>query len=153
MRHVLLPVLAAAALGACADAGDPKIDITDGVVVTGAGVAPSALYATLRNVRAIDDTLLAVLPDLAEGVMLHETTQDAEGRVQMRHLEAIPVPGNATVALERGGLHVMIGRLDTNVVRGDSLSVTFRFARAGAITLPLPVIDFADVDARRPGGR
>jgi len=148
-RFVFLLVLAAAA---CTDPGDPKIDIQGAWVVTGAGVSPSAVYATFRNDRSVDDTLLAVIPDRADGVMLHETTTDELGRVQMRHLDEIPIPARSTVTLKPGGLHAMVSRFEETVVRGDSVSVTFRFARAGAITLNVAVIDHSEVERVVPGG-
>jgi copper(I)-binding protein len=150
LPFILLALLGAAA---CTDPGDPKIDITGAYVVTGAGVAPSAIYATFRNVRAIDDTLLVVIPERAEGVMLHETTTDAEGRSRMTHIEELLVPGRATVSLRPGGAHVMVTRFEESVVRGDSVYVTFRFARAGAISLNVAVIDHSEVDRVTSGGR
>jgi copper(I)-binding protein len=139
-------------LGACADPGEPKIDVSNVVIVGSAGVSPTAIYATLRNDRAVDDSLLTILPDSAEGVMLHQTLIDASGRVQMEHLEGIGVPAKSTLQLKPGSYHAMVSRLSSSVVRGDSLNVTFRFLRAGAITVRGVVIDQADVDAATSAG-
>lgn len=151
LRSVLLFSVIAAT--ACADGGDPKVDVTQVYVVPGVGVAPTAIYATMRNTRAIDDSLVAVLPDSAEGVMLHMTHTDEAGRVMMHTIEGVGIPGRATVRLAPGGLHAMVTRLNTTVVRGDSLSVTFQFARAGLVTVKGAVIDHADVDSVTAGGR
>ncbi len=153
LRRIIARMLVAASGACAADAGDPKIDIQGAWVVTGAGVAPSAIYATFRNDRSVDDALLAIIPDRAESVMLHETVVDGSGRVQMRHLEEIAVPARSTVVLRPGGLHAMISRFDETVVRGDSVAVTFRFARAGAITRNVAVIDHSEVERFVPGGR
>jgi copper(I)-binding protein len=149
MRFLLVLLLAAAA---CTDPGDPKIEISGVYIVGGAGVSPTAIYATLRNDRPVDDSLLAIIPDSADGVMLHQTTTDAEGRMQMVHREGIAVPSKSTLALRPGSYHAMVSRLSSSVVRGDSLSVTFRFQRAGAVTVYGIVIDHAALDSALAAG-
>jgi len=149
MRFLLVLLLAAAA---CTDPGDPKIEVSGVYIVGGAGVSPTAIYATLRNDRVVDDSLLAIIPDSADGVMLHQTNTDAEGRMQMVHLDGIGVPAQSTLALKPGSYHAMVSRLSSTVVRGDSLNVTFRFLRAGAITVSGVVIDHAQLDSALAAG-
>ncbi len=146
-------LLVLAAFAACADPGEPRIDVSRVYIVSGAGVSPAAIYADLRNDRVVDDSLLAVFPDSADGVMLHQTHVDDAGRTTMRHVEGIGIPSRSVLRLAPGGYHAMISRLNTTIVRGDSLAVTFRFARAGAITVRGVVIDHADVDSALAAGR
>lgn len=149
MRFALAALLVASA---CTDPGEPKIDVSRVFIVGGAGESPTAIYATLRNDRVVDDSLLAIIPDSADGVMLHRTLTDAEGRMQMVHLEGIAVPSKSTLTLQPGSYHAMVSRLSSSVVRGDSLNVTFRFLRAGAITVYGIVIDHAALDSALTAG-
>lgn len=134
------------------DPGDPKIDVSRVFIVGGAGVSPTAIYATLRNDRAVDDSLIAIIPDSADGVMLHRTLTDAEGRMQMEHLDGIGVPAKSTLEMKPGSYHAMVSRVSSTVVAGDSLNVTFRFVRAGAITVRGVVIDHAALDSALAAG-
>lgn len=136
---------ALAAVGACAGEA-PKapplaaLAVTRAYVVLPAGSSPAALYATLANGTAVADTLTAVeLGDHA--VMLHAA--------DMTMVSALPVAAGATERLLPGGRHGMINAFDGHA-RGDSLPLTFRFARGGAVVVKAHVIAYADVDTAAP---
>ncbi len=51
----------------------------------------------------------------------------------MRPVEAVEVPAGATVALEPGGLHVMVMGLTDELAPGDTFAVTLHFENAGEL--------------------
>jgi copper(I)-binding protein len=138
---VVAPLLA---LAACKQ-GPPlpaTLMVSRAFVVLPAGQSPGALYVTFVNGTVAADTLqsVALYPDVGS-VMLH-------GK-DMAMLDRLVVPSGATVRLSPGGSHGMISSLGT-LARGDSLSVTFRFARSGAVAVKARVIGYADVDTAAP---
>lgn len=54
--------------------------------------------------------------------------------------DAFPLDPAAPLVLQDGGRHAMMEALAAPLVPGDSLDVTFRFARAGSLTLRVPVV-------------
>ncbi|MBI3792293.1 MAG: copper chaperone PCu(A)C [Gemmatimonadetes bacterium] len=129
--------------------GEPKkpapftaLTVTRAFVVLPAGESPAALYATITNGTAVADTLVAV--ELAGArAMLHGPMPD------MAMLDALPVAPGATERLGPGGRHGMVTGF-TGHARGDSLAVTFRFTRVGAVVVKARVIGYADVDTAAP---
>jgi periplasmic copper chaperone A len=115
------------------------------VVVDGFAAAPSpaarsgAIYLSITNEGASDDRLIAVESDAADRVMLH-VTETTDGVSRMRHLDdGIPVPAGQTVALEQGGMHVMLMGLTAPLSDGGSLALTLVFEHAGRVPVTVPV--------------
>jgi copper(I)-binding protein len=106
---------------------------------TGPQGGMSAAYLRLLNTTGAADTLLRVTSPVAELVELHESYEREGGMRGMRKIPPIPVPPDTNVMLEPGGRHVMLIRLTRGLAEGDSLALTFTFARHGARTLSLPV--------------
>ena len=59
--------------------------------------------------------------------------------MEMRPVAEIPVRPGETVVLKPGALHVMLIGLKAPLREGERLSLTLRFARAGEITVEVPV--------------
>ena len=57
----------------------------------------------------------------------------------MAHLMVLPIPAGGELRLEPGGTHIMFEDFSEMPRAGDSLAVTLRFARAGSVTLELPI--------------
>lgn len=115
------------------------------VVITGAvawGISSSgSATAGWHLTSAAGDTLVQVTsPHGTAG--LH----DVIGGV-MSPMPGLPLDAGRRVTLGAGGPHVMITGMTTEYARGDSLTVTLRFARAGTVTLHLPVVRFSDAQA------
>jgi copper(I)-binding protein len=135
-RGVTLAALAVA-LVACAGrpptararAGD--IEIRDGFAYEPITPASGAAYFRIRNTGAAPDTLLEVTSPAARDASFHGNA--------MQHLAVLAVPPGAEVTLAPGGTHLMLSDYSTVPAAGDSLTVTLRFARAGSVTLKLPV--------------
>ncbi len=104
--------------------------------------APMPVYLVVVNQGTLADTLVAASSPSSASVMVHG------GGMEMLH--ALPVPAGDELELAPGGLHLMLAPpLDRRHVRGDSVSVTLRFALSGDVTLWAFVIDYAEVDAVR----
>lgn len=98
------------------------------------GTAGASLFGRVSGTRA--DTLLAVSSPAAARITLHRTGSDR----RMHAADAFPLDPAAPLVLQDGGRHAMMEALAAPLVPGDSLDVTFRFARAGSLTLRVPVV-------------
>ena len=99
----------------------------------GAGAA----YMTLKSAEASADRLSASTP-AAERAELH--THVMEGDVMgMREVDSIEIPAGGTVELKPGGLHIMLIGLKAPLKEGESIPLTLSFAKAGPVTVTVPV--------------
>lgn len=117
--------------------------VTRGFVVLPAGESPAAFYATITNGTSVADTLTGVVATSAMTVLLHGAMPS------MAMLDALPVAAGDSERLAPGGRHGMITGLPA-LVRGDSITLTFRFAHAGPRVVWAHVITYADVDTAAP---
>ena len=123
-----------AATGVEAHPGD--VTITDAVTwgISSSGSVTAGWHMT----SAAWDTLVEVAsPHGSAG--LH----DVIGGV-MSPMTGLPLEAGRRVTLGAGGPHVMITGMTEGYARGDSLEITVRFARAGAVTMRLPVVRFTE---------
>lgn len=116
--------------------GDPWARPASG---TAAGGINSAVYFVLDNPGDAPLRLVAAETDVAARVELHETTIDADGVMRMREVQAIEVPPGGSVALEPGGLHVMLLDLRRDLAEGDTFPLTLRFDDGGTRMLEVTV--------------
>lgn len=132
-------ILAAAALIAHpALAGDVSIGGAYARAVP-EGARASAAYMTIANVGAVDDRLIAARTYAARRVELHTHIME-DGVARMREVEGgIPAPAGETVALEPGGLHVMMMGLTRQLREGESVDLTLVFEQAGEIAVTAPI--------------
>ena len=95
-------------------------------------------FMTLRNGGDQADRLVSATSPAARTVELHTTVRDGDV-MRMRPVDAIEVPGHGTVALQPGGLHVMLIGLDRPLAQGEHVPLTLRFERAGDLAVELAV--------------
>ncbi len=111
------------------------------------GRAPTgAAYLTLVNRGAEADRLVGAATAAAAKTELHDHQPAANqpaghaGHVmEMRPVAEIPVKPGETVVLKPGALHVMLIGLKAPLKEGERFSLTLRFARAGEVTVEVPV--------------
>jgi protein SCO1/2 len=96
--------------------------------------ATSAVYLTLENRGRVDDALVGAASAAAGRVEVHRTSMDG-GVMRMRPAGDVATPAGGAIAMEPGGLHVMVMDLRRDLVPGQSLPVTLRLARAGELTV------------------
>lgn len=135
-RRLALLVL----LTACA-AERPAIEVRSAYSYAPVTGTVAAAYFTVENHTSQADTLVSVEVAGAPVAMVHEQVPTGD-MVEMRHVEALPLAPQGTVFLKPGGLHVMIEGFTRTPVVGDTLRLTLRFARAGAVVVAAPVLTY-----------
>jgi copper(I)-binding protein len=70
--------------------------------------------------------------------MLHENVEE-NGVVSMRHLDALPIAAKESVALTPEKAHVMLMGLKAPLKKGEHISLTLTFEKAGEIKVDVPV--------------
>jgi copper(I)-binding protein len=93
--------------------------------------ASGAAYFRIHNGGAVPDTVLEATSPAAREASFHGSS--------MAHLDVLEIPPGGEVELKPGATHLMLTDFSAPPRAGDSLTLTLRFAHAGAITLRLPV--------------
>lgn len=134
-----LIVFAAPALADPVTVGD--LEITHAWArATPPGAHTAAAYLTVTNTGAAGDTLTAASAPVAGMTMLHKMEMD-NGVMKMRMVEGgIAIAPGKTVTLDPNGLHVMLMDMTAPLKAGGTLPLTLTFAKAGTVTLSLPVL-------------
>jgi copper(I)-binding protein len=112
--------------------------ITGGYVPQPANPTTAAAYFVVTNTGSTPDTLLSVSSGVSKSVTLHRTVEHGTSGV-MVSVDSLAVPARGSLALAVGGNHVMLEEPAPLVV-GQLVAVTLHFARAGSLTLRLPVV-------------
>ena len=100
-----------------------------------------AVYMTLKNDTQSDDALLGGQTDIARAVELHESKMAENEVMQMQPVANIPVPAGGSVALQPGGLHMMLIDIQKELGPGDKFNLTLNFEKAGAMTVEAEVME------------
>jgi len=137
-----LAAMLAAATPALADpvkVGD--LEITNAWArATPPGATTAAAYLTVTNTGAGSDTLAAAATPAAGMTMLHQMEMQG-GVMKMRMVEGgIAIAPGKTVTLAPNGLHVMMMSVKDPLKAGGTLPLTLTFAKAGTVTLTVPVL-------------
>ena len=122
----------------------------DAVVIEGAwsrasiGTSrPGVAYMTLQNTGDAPVTVTGLRTELAMMPMIHTSTTDAQGVNRMSHLEQVEIAAGETVALEPGGLHVMLMDLQRPMIEGESFTLSLILADGEEITVEVPIRSMA----------
>ena len=112
---------------AVADGIADKITVNDPYVraVTPV-VKTSAAFMQFQNSDAAEQFLVSASTPAAAAVELHMHTMD-DGVMRMRRIAHIHLPPNETVALQPGGLHIMLFDLIAPLTVGDQVPITLTF--------------------------
>lgn len=108
------------------------------IEVSGVWVRPgqtmSVAYLQISNHGRSPQQLVGVETAVAASAALHETRME-EDIMRMRPVDAVTIDPGATVALEEGGLHVMLMDLAAPLREGDSVSLTLHFASGESVSV------------------
>ncbi len=102
------------------------------------GQPNSAAFMKVNNNGTSDHALVGGSSPAAEVVELHTHTMEG-GMMRMRQVEKIDLPAGESVALQPGGLHVMLIGLKQKLVPDDEIPLTLRFEDGSEVTLQAPV--------------
>lgn len=97
-------------------------------------------FLTITNQGDSDDRLIAVISDFAPMAEVH-TTENDNGVMRMRHVEAIEVPAGGEASLAPGGDHVMLMGMTEPLVEGTWITLELEFEQAGKVEVLVPVQD------------
>jgi copper(I)-binding protein len=96
-------------------------------------------YFTIRNNDTTPDRLVSVKTDVADATELHQSIVK-DGMMHMQLLaDGIDIPGNSTVELKPGGLHLMLLKVKRKIAPGEKIPATFTFETAGDIEMAFAV--------------
>ena len=94
---------------------------------------------TLANKTNAPDRLIGVSSDVAAKVQIHEM-KVINGIMQMREVsDGLAIPAGASVTLKPGSYHVMLIGLKKPLIAGQTFPLTLTFAKAGNISVTVPV--------------
>jgi periplasmic copper chaperone A len=140
MKRVVPGVALAAliAVTGCAGGGPPSARARAGDLLIDQAfafepitTASGAAYFRIHNGGTVADTVLEATSPAAKSASFHGSN--------MAHLDVLEIPAGGEVELKPGATHLMFSDFGAVPRAGDSLTVTLRFARAGSVTLRLPV--------------
>lgn len=100
-----------------------------------------AAYFTINNPTSQPDILLSADSDVAAHVEIHLSRINADGIMEMRPQENVPVPSGSSVAFEPGGFHIMLIDLQQDLQPGGAFDLTLTFQSAGERTVTVEVIE------------
>ena len=130
------PVLTLAAAGGAAMEG--PVSVQDAWSRGGIAGGTGGAYARIANDGEDADRLIAVKGDIAGAIEIHETVVENDV-AQMRKVDGLDVPAGGAAELKPGGHHIMLIGLTRTLNEGDTVTLTFVFAKAGDVTVALPV--------------
>ncbi len=108
---------------------DPYARVMGGVGASG------AVFFEIENHQDADDRLISAASDVADLVQLH-THKEEGGVMKMVHVpEGFVVPALGAHRLQRGGDHVMLMGLKSELKNGDVIDLTLTFEKAGEVTV------------------
>ena len=133
-------LIAAASAAFAQGGGDTKISVEQAWArATPAGAMSGAAYMTLANKTNTADRLTGASSDVAAKVQIHEM-KVVGGVMQMREVAGgLAIPAGGSVTLQPGSYHVMLMGLKKPLVAGQSFPLTLTFAKAGNISVTVPV--------------
>lgn len=104
----------------------------------------SSVYLHIENRGSQADRLVSAHCALAGMTQLHEVVTEG-GQSKMQEVAGgIEIPAKGHVDLQPGGLHIMLMDLERPLQEGETIQVTLRFARAGEITIDVPVRSYTN---------
>ncbi|MGW4033683.1 copper chaperone PCu(A)C [Streptomyces sp. NPDC004838] len=108
----------------------------------------AAGFLTVRNDGGGADKLTSVTSSISDDVTIHESKER-----KMRKAEAFDIPADGSLALERGGNHIMFAQLKQRPKQGEKVSVELHFEKSDPIRVELPVKEPTYDPARTPADR
>ena len=136
--HLLLAItIVSFSLSACQTQG--SLSVENAWARPGSAGSNSAVYFRIDNPTNREDTLIGASSAAASQVEIHLSMMGADKTMAMHPQESVTVPSRGQVTFEPGGLHMMLVKLQGDLVEGEEIELTLRFREAGEMTLQVPV--------------
>ncbi len=135
-----LSVIAGDAVAASAESCSGDICVSDAWArATPPGAATGAVYFSLVNKGRTADSLVSASSSATANAMVHRSIMT--GNVaRMEMVGRVDLAPGARVSFAPSGYHLMLDGLKQPLAQGSTISVTLDFAKAGKVTLPVPVL-------------
>jgi copper(I)-binding protein len=147
-RHVpVLLVLASLALIGCgrerplAEAGSLSV-IRGWAYPSTAGLAGA--YLVLANAEPAPDTLVQLSGPEVGDASMHGVRREGVSSV-MYPIDQLEIPARGRVSMRPGGVHIMMSELAREITVGDTIALDLRLARAGQLTVRVPVVPYGEI--------
>ena len=115
------------------------LTLTGGYIPQPASPDVAAAYVTVANSGGVADTVTKVTTSVTTDVMaMTETNSGSVGT--MTDLSSVVIPAHGSVSLTPGHAHLMLENPTRTLKQGDTVSMTITFAKAGTVTLSMPVV-------------
>ncbi len=133
-----------------ANAGTSDIDVENAWSRASIGTArPGVAYMDIRNAGDDPVSLVGLRTDVSGMPEIHRTSTDGSGVSSMAPAGDVMIGPGEVVALEPGGLHAMLMRLQAPLREGDSFALQLLFSDGSEVTVMVPILGIA---ARGPNG-
>lgn len=104
-----------------------------------------AVYLSIRNPGDERERLVAVEMAAATAAEIHESVEENGVMRMIAHPEGFEIPAGSTLDLEPGGKHIML--IEPQVPEdAESLPITLRFERAGAVEIDAALVEISEID-------
>lgn len=144
LKTLSASVVAIAGLAGIAWAEEPTVIVEDAWSRASIGMnRPGAAYMTIRNLGAETETLVGIRTDLAMMPEIHLSATNEQGVSTMTPMGDIEIAPDEAVALEPGGLHVMLMQLSRPMIEGETFALTLVFADGDEATVEVPILGIA----------
>lgn len=138
-RIACVPILAAAALVGCSRGAPETTEVRNPWVrLASVPGRPAAAYFTLAG-GTEPSRLVAIESPRVANIELHTMRMEG-GMTTMARLDGADVPAEGEVAFAPGGNHAMLFGVDPALKPGDTLALSFRFAKGAPIALDAKVV-------------
>jgi hypothetical protein len=140
MRVVVATTFLALGLAACGGtSSEPRVSISEArITLPAVKGRPGAGYFT-AEADALPDAILAVTAPAPTRIEMHESMASGS-MASMQAIASAPFGAGRSLKFEPGGKHLMVFSLDPSVRPGDTLQLTFRFAKAPPVTVAAEVL-------------
>ncbi|MEE4659861.1 MAG: copper chaperone PCu(A)C [Halieaceae bacterium] len=110
------------------------------------GQPTAAAYLLLRNDSTAARRVVGARSGQAQRVEFHESVETA-GRWRMRQLDSLTVPAQGELAMQPGGVHLMLFDVERSLQEGDSLDLVLEMDNGAELSV---VVDVRPIEGDRP---
>jgi copper(I)-binding protein len=98
-----------------------------------------AMYLRISNQGKEDDALIAARSDASSRAELYEQLNEG-GVISLRPRSRIVIPAGGKVDMRPNGNHIRLVDLTRDLGRGDKVTLTLTFEKAGSMSVRAPVL-------------
>ncbi len=137
---IILDLAAGVAVAAPAEACTGDICVSAAWArATPPGAQTAAVYFSVSNKGRAADALVSASSSATPDAMVHRSVL-AGNIARMEMVGRLELAPGARVTFAPSGYHLMLDGLKQPLAQGSTISVTLDFAKAGKLTLPVPVL-------------